>query len=356
MNKTQDTLFQVVYGSKLYGTSTPTSDTDLKTVYLPPIDEMLLGKKLVAFKTRVDENGINVPDSSPMPERGTENEYISFQTFVRDFVAGQTYAVEIAFAILNNGPQAPDPASRREFELVQEMVQRFSNTEVYSMVSFAKKQTFDYVKRGERLKEAQKVLDIVNEIQSVLGATNLDVRLDLSIAFMRDGVLVQTSVLDEVAKRTGLPLGTTVNNNRTLRTLELNGRSYTESTELSHLKKMVQKFVDQYGERSTAASKTDVDFKSLSHAVRVYQQAIEILDTGKVTFPRANAAELLRVKQGLADLEEVKALLQSLDEEVLRKMETSTQRKKTPELVAEAELWLVKTLRELYLIDLNCGL
>jgi hypothetical protein len=323
-------------------------------VYLPPIDEMLLGKKLVAFKTRVDENGINVPDSSPMPERGTENEYISFQTFVRDFVAGQTYAVEMAFAILNNGPQAPDPVGHvYGFEMVQEMVQRFSNNEVYSMVGFAMKQTFDYVKRGERLNEAQKVLDVIMSLLKYHSHpyANPELRLDHALEAL-DGKLV----LDVLAERTGLPLGTTVNNNKTLRTLELNGRSYTESTELSHLKKMVQKFVDQYGERSTAASKTDVDFKSLSHAVRVYQQAIEILDTGKVTFPRKNAAELLRVKQGLADLEEVKTLLQTLDEEVLRKMETSTQRKKTPELVAEAEFWLVKTLRELYLIDTNCGL
>src|SRR3989304_1649900 len=111
---------------------------------------------------------------------------------------------------------------------------------------------------------------------------------------------------------------------------------------------MVQKFVGQYGYRSEAASKLAVDFKSLSHAVRVYQQAIEILDTGVVTFPRPNAAKLLQIKKGEANLEEVKALLQTLDDEVQVKLETTVQRKKTPELQADAELWLSEVLRDLY--------
>src|SRR5664279_214291 len=99
----RDVLYQVTYGSKLYGTSTPTSDTDLKSVYLPAIDDLLLGKKLVATKTRVDEHGVKVPDKDSMPDRGVENEYIPFQTFVRDFVRGQTYAVEIAWAVMAQG-------------------------------------------------------------------------------------------------------------------------------------------------------------------------------------------------------------------------------------------------------------
>ena len=81
-----DVVYQVVYGSKLYGTNTPTSDTDLKSIYLPTIDDMLLGKKLAVHKSRVDAHGKPVPEGEPMPDSGVENEYIPFQTFVRDFV------------------------------------------------------------------------------------------------------------------------------------------------------------------------------------------------------------------------------------------------------------------------------
>lgn len=346
----RDVMFQVTYGSKLYGTSTPKSDTDLKSVYLPDINDILLGKKLVATKSRVDASGVKVPDDASMPDGGVENEYIPFQTFVRDFVQGQTYAVEIAYAILKDGPQAPDAHSVWEFDYVVELVRKFSNNEVYSMVGFAMKQTFDYVKRGERLNEAVKVRDALESVLSRAGwlQNKNELRLDSPLQF-GGGMLA----LDYIAKETGLPLGTSVNNNKTMRTLEMNGRSYLDSTSVTHLLTQVNKLVTQYGERSTRAAETDVDYKSLSHAVRVYQQAIELLDTGRLTFPRENAAELLRVKQGLVPLEEVKTLLKALDAEVLAKMETSTVRKRTPELEAEAEQWLLVALRELYGLQLN---
>jgi hypothetical protein len=340
----RDVMFQVTYGSKLYGTSTPTSDTDLKSIYLPALDDVLLGKRLVATKSRVDANGVKVPDDASMPDGGIENEYIPFQTFVRDFVNGQTYAIECAYAILKDGPSAPTAHDAWEFSIVEEMVSKFGNNEVYSMVGFAMKQTFDYVRRGERLNEATKVL---TELRSIAAeyVNGFEPRLD--------SVSDDETVLDVLARRTGLPIGSSVNNNRTQRTLELNGRSYLESTRLDHIIEQVQKLVKQYGERTTRASETDVDYKSISHAVRVYQQAIEILDTGKLTFPRWNAAYLLEVKQGKRDLEEVKDLLVLLDNDVQAKMLTSTVRKKTPELVAEAEQWLLSKLQELYDLGLN---
>lgn len=342
MNKTPNVLFTVQYGSKLYGTSTPTSDTDLKSVYLPELSDMLLGKKLQVHKTRVDAKGVPVPDGSSMPDNGIENEYIPFQTFVSDFVNGQTYAVEVAFAVLKNEPSGFDGyGSARTQRLVKHMVGQFGNCEVYSMVGFAVKQTFDYVRRGERLLATQKVLDVLEHLRLQLSSLAM-------LAPRLDTLLHGEYLLDTISKLTGLPLGTTVNNNRTLRTLELNGRSYTESTELKELHRMLQKFVDQYGDRSKAAAETAIDFKSLSHAVRVYQQAIELLDAGVVSFPRPNAAELLRIKKGEADLEEVRTLLQTLDDEVQLKMETSVQRKKTPELQASAEKWLSGVLLELY--------
>ncbi len=338
-----EVLFQVVYGSRLYGTSTPKSDTDLKSIYLPTITDLLLLKKQPAFKTRVDENGVKVPDDSPMPDRGVENEHIPFQTFVRDFVAGQTYAVEMAYAILKDGPASIDYQSQCDFNRIVEMIEKFGNNEVYSMVGFAMKQTFDYVKRGERLAESEALLKIIVDLQRTLSWTiEKELRLD-SVA-----AVTNLPFLDYIRLLSGLPIGSVVNNNRTLRTLEMGGRSYPETTSIAHLLAQIQKLIDQYGVRVNAAAKDDVDFKSLSHAVRAYQQAIEILDHGKITFPRPEAAALLEIKEGRANLDEVKALLKDLDVEVQEKMISSTQRKKTPELVADSEKWLAEALIKLY--------
>jgi predicted nucleotidyltransferase len=343
--KKPDVLFEVVYGSRLYGTDTAKSDTDLKSVYLPSINDLLLGKKLSIFKTRVDSDGQPVPDKQPMPDNGVENEFFPLQTFVRDFVAGQTYALEMVHFI-TQGPRPEDTESQFVFDTLQELVQKFGNAEVYSMVGFAAKQTLDYVHRGARLNEAKAVLveiKIVQKLFAVQYNPKFETRLDSST---NDGTLV----LDMISTRTGLKQGTVTNNGKTLRTLEMNGRSYSETTSLQHLEEQVQKLIDKYGERSAQAGEAAVDYKSLSHAVRVYQQAIELLDTGKITFPRSNAAELLKIKSGQADLEEVKELLKNLDEEVLQKIENSEVRRKTPELVQESEKWLLEVLRKLYTI------
>lgn len=339
----KDIMFIVEYGSRLYGTSTPASDTDLKAIFLPDIDDVLLGKRMSSTKARFDAEGVKITDDSlPMPSNGVETEFIPFQTFVRDFVQGQTYAVECAFAILNQGASSPSKLSQREYDLVFLLVHTFKNAEVYSMVSFAQKQTFDYVRRGERLNHLEAVESSLMEAMMHFFGDAAMPRLDTWLG--------TTQILDVIAADTGLKTSVSVNNNKSQRTLELNGRSYLESTRLDHILEQVRKQIAKFGERSTAAAETVVDFKSLSHAVRVYQQSIELLDTGGITFPRPNAEELLKIKQGLANLEEVKAQLEELDAEVLFKQASSTLQKKTPALVTQAEQWLLKALRELYVL------
>ena len=352
-------MFKVVYGSKLYGTSTPKSDTDEKVVYLPSINDMLLGKKANIFKERFNAEGERIGDGFTMPDNGVETEYFPVQTFVRDFVAGQTYALEMAFAIY--GKPSPGPT----YEFIKELVENFSNAEVYSMVGFAMKQTFDYVRRGERLNDAQAVLDVVNKfmpakaeepsrnLAELAGSNTMkgaglknkpELRLD---DVLEDG----RTILEHVAEQAGLETEVLLNGKKPQNSLKLNGRNYLESTTVEHLRNQVLKVIQGFGDRSTAAASTEVDYKSLSHAVRVYQQAIELLDTSTITFPRPNAEYLLKVKEGREDLEVVKAQLLALDDEVQAKMLTSTMRKKTPELQKAAEEWLVVQLRGLYNLE-----
>jgi hypothetical protein len=347
-------LFTVQYGSKLYGTNTAASDTDLKTVYLPELGDLLMAKPPKIFKKRFDAQGQPLGDGTSMPPDGVETEYIPFQTFVRDFINGQTYALEIGHAMYSKHLGLPKNKQNtvREVSWVVELVENFSNSEVQSMTGFAAKQVWDYIKRGERLNEATNVLDVLKRHESLLRTGGHVVRLDTQLAYsdveLGGDVVYTSTVLDEVSRECSLPIGQSVNNNRTMRTLELNGRSYLETTEVEHLCAQVQKLISKYGDRSTAAAETDVDWKSISHAVRVYEQSIELLETGRITFPRKNAAHLLEIKSGRVSLDEVKSELSRLDEEVLQKIQASSVRKKTPELVTAAEQWLLLALRGLY--------
>uniref|UniRef100_UPI00389095C8 hypothetical protein n=1 Tax=Acinetobacter sp. TaxID=472 RepID=UPI00389095C8 len=285
-----------------------------------------------------------------MPENGVETEFFPVQTFVRDFVAGQTYAVEIAHAYLSYGPPAHGILYTSEkpiYDFVKELVDNFGNAEVYSMVGFAMKQTFDYVKRGERLNAAKAVLAVVDKVVKPFAGFAPG-----SIPEPRlDTILGEATVLEHLVKATGLETEVLMGGNKPQNSLKLNGRNYMESTTLAHFHEQVVKMVKQFGDRSNAAAEKEVDYKSLSHAVRVYEQAIELLETGKITFPRPNADYLRKVKQGEVPLDDVKLKLSMLDESVQQMIEVSTMRKRTPELEKAAEDWLTEKLMDLYKLN-----
>lgn len=350
----EDTQFIfITYGSKLYGTDSPTSDTDNKVVYLPSLDSMLLGQLKKSYKKRFDANGNPLvtigadgnqteDHNTPMPDNGTETEYFSIQTFVRDFVMGQTYALEIAHGVISKGHPEPGLTYTSEIEaylFCAELILKFSNQNVYSMTSFAQKQTLDYVHRAERMAETANVLGKFKIALNAVGDSSKP-RLDTHIGEIR--------LIDIIAKHTGLLIGEIENNGKKFRTLELNGRSYMETTELSHIIKLLEKQMSDYGKRTSETFGKKVEWKSMSHAIRVYEQAIELLDTGKISFPRPNALYIRAVKLGQVPLDNVSQHLKQLDAEVLRKQAESTMRERTEELVAAADQWMLTKLHDLY--------
>lgn len=320
--KQSNVLVAVTYGSHLYGTSGPTSDHDFKAISLPRYRDLILGRGLKVDKYKYDAEGNTVPEDVSMPANGYEAEHTPLQKFVKDYLGGQAYAVELAYAVLQGAHEkhiTNFAVADRFVALCSTLTSDFKHKNVQGMVGFAVKQTFDYVRRGERLNAAKALRTHIVEVLECYDATaRQSVRLDNLWSFSG------TSVLEELSKRTGLKIGKTVNADRVNRTLELNGRSYLETTAVSHLLTAVDKLIDQYGERSTKASETDIDWKSMSHAVRVYQQVIELLETGWIQFPRPNADALKAIKNGLVPLNVVKDLLRELDDKVQVLVDTTT--------------------------------
>lgn len=321
----------VTHGSHLYGTNTASSDHDFKVVVLPELRDLILGKTLRVQRFRFDADGLPVDDHTTMPANGYEAEHISVHKLVHDYIGGQAYAVETVFAVLQgfhkkhlgrSHADAREAARAEAFvQLCQRLVMHYKHRNVNGMIGFAMKQTFDYVRRGERFTLACKVLAAADNVLSILpkGSTP---RLDTLVTYVNQAdSLVTCTVLEEIASRTGLEIGVTTNQHRTMRTLKLNGREYLETTALSHFCAAVESLIDSYGERSTRAAEADVDWKSLSHAVRVYQQVNEYFETGFIAFPRQNAEALLQIKSGQQDLEYVTGLLRELDDETVKNSE-----------------------------------
>jgi hypothetical protein len=334
-------LLTTVYGSHLYGTNTPTSDLDFKVIYLPNFKDVLLGRKLQTLKVRKTFEGAPVANHEQMPANGIEVEYIPFQTFCRDYLDGQTYALEVAFACMRDG-DCPD--------WVIELVKRFTTNNVSSMLGFAMKQTFDYVHRGERLETARRLKAALSRARDAIEQCN--VRGDFPLLrFRMDTVMPNgRKVLRVVAEEAGLDTDTTVNNGKTMETLKFNGRDYLETTTLDDMTRAVNKLIDSYGHLTNMVAENVVDRKSLMHAVRVYNQAIELLKTGKMVFPRPEAPLLLRVKTELP-LEQVKEMLLSLEKQAKSAKAVSSLPEKTPALEAAFEEWLLDELEVAYYLS-----
>jgi hypothetical protein len=81
--------------------------------------------------------------------------------------------------------------------------------------------------------------------------------------------------------------------------------------------KVYQKVWENYGERARAAMTNEgIDWKAVSHAVRVARQALELLRDHRITFPRPDAEELLAIKLGKIPYSQVSPLLEALVQEV----------------------------------------
>ena len=133
-------MYTTIYGSKLYGTSTPTSDTDYKSIVKPDIDHLLIAQPI----------GIVSLGGAAKGEKNTaddcDDSLIPIQIFCQDFIKGQTYAIEVAFSV----PEVitPDMVISSDSAFVMkklvEMRSRFLTSNVNAMVGYAKSQAMLY--------------------------------------------------------------------------------------------------------------------------------------------------------------------------------------------------------------------
>jgi hypothetical protein len=93
---------------------------------------------------------------------------------------------------------------------------------------------------------------------------------------------------------------------------------------------IAQQLMDEYGQRALAAERNEgVDWKALSHAVRVGHEAIELFESGKITFPRPEAEHLLKIKQGKLQYSDVAEEIENL----LVKVESAATASNLPDTV-----------------------
>ena len=273
--KPKNLIVEMVFGSHLYGTATESSDRDFKGIFLPTAEEILLGR---IPKTA---NSSTKDDSRKNAAEELDCEYYSLQHFLRLATQGQTVAIDMLFAPPSMVQKTPELGW--VWDRIIEHRSRLLSKQMQAFVGYARTQATKYSLKGERL----------NKLNSFLAV--LDDCVD------KDPIRDYWELLPRDDERTN-PQG--------IRELQIGGKWFGETTMCSHVAETIQASINRYGVRANSAANAEgVDWKALSHAVRVSKELIELLSFREVQFPLKDAPLLLDIKLGKLPLEEVQNIL-----------------------------------------------
>ena len=284
-------------GAHLYGTATPASDLDLKAVVLPGARDILL--QLVAPTVSETSRPLAVERRGP---GDVDVETHSLQRFLALLAAGQPIAVEMLFAPDAALTAAPDPLWRE----VQALGPRLLTRQAGVFVRYCRRQAELYGAKGARAAAARRALEALAAAEAAHGT---QARLG-EIAAGLEALAAATPhlALADIAVQDG----------RVVRHLDVCGRKAPFTATIRAARELAERVVAGYGQRALEAERQEgVDWKALSHAVRVGREAIELLGTGRLCFPLASAPRLLAIKLGQVPygevVDEVEAVLAEVE-------------------------------------------
>lgn len=281
------------FGAKLYGTDTPNSDDDLKGLFLPNKEDLLLGElpKFPAYSTGNDNSRNSAED--------LDLECWSLHKFLKMVRKGETGALDLLFAPSNEDAMLyMDPVMEPLFE---KPLRLFNPLNAKAYVGYAMGQANKYSVKGTRLHVLKDVHDYVMEMPESTFDEEADFRLDV--------------YLDEFVEMFGdgefCTLKMTEGPNKSeVRSLQLLGKVHHDNTTMRTFRERLKKAYEAYGKRAHKAMEADgKDWKALSHAVRSLYQMEELLLTGKFEFPLKHRETVLQVKTGKMEWEKVETLV-----------------------------------------------
>jgi hypothetical protein len=284
-------LVEMVFGSHLYGTASPCSDKDFKGVYVPSLNDLLLGKfpKSINESTKQDSSVKNTFTD-------TDKETYSLHYFLELAKKGETVALDMLHA-----PESAWVSSTFQWEYLVKNRSMFYTKNLSSLVGYARKQASKYGVKGSRLAEAKAVLEVLNACEDPM------TRVDEVLSLLPTGEHCGMTTAEGVAF------------------YQVCGRKFTLSAKVYHYVPIVEKFIRDYGDRARQAEANEgVDWKAVSHAFRAAYQVRGILRDGDFSYPLTETDFLRAVKCGSLHFKEVGPKLDALMDEVEKLSSTST--------------------------------
>jgi hypothetical protein len=308
------------FGSHLYGTDTPESDTDYKGIYMPEPMEICLGN--IPKSINLNTNNSHDKNSS----EDVDVEIYSLHHFIHLACKGETVALDM----LHTNDECLVTSSRIWRQLVNNK-HHFYTKNLKAFVGYARKQAAKYGVKGSRLDAAKEFIEFCDHwIKEYTVATKTCCGRLKSIWHLLP--------INEHSRVIG-------KNPNGLKQYQICGKTLQESQNLVYVRDIMQKFLDQYGARAKLASENKgIDWKAMSHAIRAALQVRSILENRRLSFPLPEAKQLREVKQGLVPF----ALVLSWLEDLMEEVESLTERSTLPPVVNSGywKGWLYLTTLE----------
>lgn len=291
-------LVKVVHGSHLFGTSTPTSDQDYKGVHLPSGQAIILQRPENVIDRSIKaklENGKN-------SEEAVDYQSYSLDKFARMLMDGDGVAMEVLYAN-DEAIVEMDP----EWPAIREECKKLITREIKGFVGYCKQQAAKYGIKGSRMEAVEKLNALIAKGIAKHGEkARLEVMHEDLVKFVAE---VEMATLENVQT----PHGKFIMN------IECCERKMSYRNKLIEVQKVFGAVWKNYGKRAESAKTNDgIDWKAISHAVRVARQAHEMLQTKTITFPRPDAAELVEIKLGKQDYKKIQPVLEALVDDIDR--------------------------------------
>lgn len=297
---TETCLLEIVHGSRLYGTVHGDSDLDLKSVWLPSAQDILLG---ATDWTINDTNGhrANTRDD-------VDHERMDLLKFSRLLAAGQPSCIEMLFAPEDNHRVSAHPV----FATFGDNLDLSVPCKPNRFLTYIEAQAPAFGVRSARAEVAERAAQHLEAL-----GLNLD---DLTVGEVADRLV---SALGSRFVTTGMSKPSPAGSRQPL--LYLCGKALAFGAR-ARLAADAARRISEQPDAVTVAT-AEKDWTSVYHAVRFGYEALEFYRTGYIEFPRPGVPRLMDIRFGRVPEDEVADEMRMLLEAVPRAADDSSLRK-----------------------------
>lgn len=277
--------YKIVYvtktGSTLFGTNTPTSDVDYRGIFIPALNDVLL-KQDIPFYKRETSKEKNTSDD-------TDFELWSMYHFVNLLRKMETNSVDLLFSMFDETTTMEQDEYFVPY--VKDNSIKFLSNNFKSFIGYSTGQIKKYQIKGNRYKE------LVSFNKSLTSLTFKENKLEDIWGTLKSLSNEYTYIKFIYAN------GPDRHNKEQVEYISVLGKLFHSDVSIEYFTSKTIALEASFGARTKATADTadKIDYKGLSHSLRIIREMNELIDTNMIIFPLAYSEEIKSVKIGNCD-------------------------------------------------------